>query len=422
MSQTNSHIGDRHLLHGSELFELGPSSQLHFPPSGASVRIVKSPDATAMSAGFQEGAQTCLCNRQSFQQSSTQIFAGIICHGNNTDDNMQITPGRLTVTIPDSCDSIKSMTLKNVTGFEYPEGLSFGDIQVEGTGGPMSLGTLEADTIVWKSRGGAMNFYKIKANSAAFDMGMGNLEITVLSITQDARFAASGGDLSITDAVVASIDIKTSMGNVDIKTLSATEAAKIKTSGGTLKITDAVVADIGIETSMGNVDIKALSATEAAEFLTSGGAIEVDSVRTRSMKASTRMGQSSIRELDAFNIELDTTGGDISCLKARSHRRLSIATTMGNVVWKEYRPSSGNVDVKTSGGRIGMRLAGSVESRVNIQSTTGDVALLLQPSGEHDFRGVVDATTSSGRFDTERGTSVLANKSRGGGKAVFGRR
>jgi len=95
---------------------------------------------------------------------------------------------------------------------------------------------------------------------------------------------------------------------------------------------------------------------------------------------------------------------------------------MGNVVWKEYRPSSGNVDVKTSGGRIGMRLAGSVESRVNIQSTTGDVALLLQPSGEHDFRGVVDATTSSGRFDTERGTSVLANKSRGGGKAVFGRR
>jgi hypothetical protein len=182
------------------------------------------------------------------------------------------------------------------------------------------------------------------------DLNTSGGDITVASLTGNARARTSGGNLRF-DRIDGEIDGQTSGGDITLR--EGTARAKLGTSGGNIEI-DRAGGPTEVSTSGGDITINAV--TQLISATTSGG--NVKAVITEPLKQDTL---------------LSTSGGDVRVTVLKSASFQLEASTSGGEV-----DASGLTLTIDHGGVGKSRLAGAVNGggpRLKLHSSGGDIVI-----------------------------------------------
>ena len=178
--------------------------------------------------------------------------------------------------------------------------------------------------------------------------------------------ATSGGDVTIEDKIIGTVEAATSGGDVEVEDIDGT--AELRTSGGDISARN-VKGEARMVTAGGDIEVGDVDGELQAK--TAGGDIKVGRV-TKNLEARTAGGD-IIAEDVGGNVSASTAGGDIRIGKAEGEA--SLKTAGGDI---EIMSAKGEITAKTAGGDVELEgIVGSVDGA----TAGGDIVVELTPQG-----------------------------------------
>ena len=304
--------------------------------------------------------------------------------------------------IPEDCHTIGNLDLMNAASFDFPEGLTSGRFNVQGTSHDVVVQKpLKSKILKWTTKGGRLDFeHGVVCSRASLNSGTGALSCNGLKSNR-ARLITTGGGLTVTgdvcvrtDAYMSSAYGALAVGNIQGGSLV------FDTSGGPVAIGDVDAQHFEVSSGFASSDVGQIG-SKTAKLTTSGGALDVAGLFVDSAQTSTAFGATTIGPSSVSSAKIETTGGPVHCEALNDIHTLEIASAFGKVNANMDFPESGSI--KTTGGAINARFFGDSGGTLAINSAFGAVDAVFEskdpvhPDPSEAFGGRLDITAGFGK-------------------------